>query len=880
MDKKKPKQVIITHLNADFDALSSMLAAKKLYPDAKLIFPGSQERGIKNFFLSSASYLFDFLRPKDIDLSEIKRVIIVDTRQKSRIGKFSEIVEKGDVEVHIYDHHPPSEDDIKGDLEVIKRVGANTTIMVQILRERGIHVTPDEATIMCLGIHEDTGSFTFSSTTPEDYEAACWLARHGADHNLISNLLTRELTADHISLLNELIESAKRYVIDGKKIVVSKVIRDEYIGDFAVLVQRFMEMDNIDVVFALAQMEDRILIVARSRIDQIDVSEIIKEFGGGGHPFAASATVKGIPLNQLENLLIESIRKHIGSKTKRAKDIMSSPVISISPDETLEKAEELMNRFSINVLLVMKEGRLLGYITRQVVDRARYFHLEKRKVAEYMTNEYPSVHPDASIKEVQDIIIKDRARILPVIKDGRVVGVITRTDILNLFLEDPYRKDLFEERKYAFTKDLKKLLKEMLPERIYSLLEEFGKTAESLGYNAYVVGGFVRDLILRRRNLDIDIVIEGDGIRFAREFAKRFDVKINVHKRFRTAYIIFPDGFKVDVATARMEYYESPGALPVVKRSSLKLDLYRRDFTINTLAIKLNSSEFGKLIDYFNGMRDIKDGIIRVLHNLSFIEDPSRILRAIRFEQRFGFRIGKLTLSLIKNAIKINCFDSIAGKRLFHELKLILMEDDPLKAIDRMNELNVLSSISPLLRWSSEHRRIFEDIRKTIAWYNLLFLEEKIEGWVIYWHGLISHLKEEEIRKIYERFEIDDKKLIRTAEQRRHIEDASRKIITDELSNYQIYKLLSPYDIEMLLYVMAVFQNEKLRRAISNYFTKLKDVRPQLRGKDLIRMGLKPGPIFGKILEELLEARMNEVVKSREDEIKFVEERYLRGKKV
>ncbi len=875
MEKKRPEQVIITHINADFDALSSMLAAKKLYPDAELVFPGSQEKGIRNFLLHSASYVFNFLRLKEIELENIKKLIIVDTRQKSRIGKFSELVEDPHIEVHIYDHHPDSDDDIRGDLEVIKRVGANTTIMVQILRERGIKITPDEATIMCLGIHEDTGSFTFSSTTPEDYEAAAWLASQGADHNLISSMLTRELTAEQISLLNELIQSAKSYRIDGVDVVICKVIREEYIGDFAVLVHRFMDMENINIIFALAQMEDRIYIVARSRTDTVNTAEVLKRFGGGGHPFASSATVRDVPISQLEDMLLEALREHIQAKGKKAKDIMSSPVITISSDESLVKAEELMNKFSINVLLVMEKGRLIGYITRQTVDKARFFHLEHMKVKEYTTVEFPVVDPDTPIKQVQEIIIKDRVRVLPVLKDEKVLGVITRTDILNLLVEESSGFSLVKEKEYVFQKDMRRLLKERLPERFFNLLQEFGHIADLMGYNAYLVGGFVRDLILRRENLDIDIVIEGDGVRFAKEFSQHFDVKVNVHKRFRTAYIIFPDGFKIDVATARMEYYESPGAVPVVKSSSLKLDLYRRDFTINTLAIKLNKDEFGMLIDYFNGMRDIKDKMIRVLHNLSFVEDPSRVLRAIRFEQRFGFRIGKLTLSLIKNAIKINCFDFINGKRLFHELKLILMEEDPLTSLERMNELKVLQALSPLFRWTKEHKRVFKEIKKAISWYNLLFLEEKLSAWKIYWHGLTFHLDLSKLKELHSRFEMNEKEHEKMIFQREKVDLLITKL-KKRPTNYEIYKLLSQYDSETLLYVMAKAKDEGIKKSISNYFTKLKHIKPYIRGEDLIKMGFKPGPIFGKILESVLEAKLNGLVKSREDEIEFVKERFWR----
>lgn len=733
-------------------------------------------------------------------------------------------------------------------------------------------MTADEATIMCLGIHEDTGSFTFSSTTAEDYEAAAWLATQGADHNIISNMLSREFTVEQISLLNELIQSAKRYKIDGVDVVISRIIREQYIGDFAVLVHRFMDMDNINVLFALAQMEDRIYLVARSRTELVDAAEVVKKFGGGGHPFAASATIKDMTINQAEDLLLNALKEHISSGRRRAKDIMSSPVISVSPDQTIRKAEELMNKFSINVLLVMKKNRLLGYITRQVVDRARFFHLEDMKIEEYMSIEYSVIDPEASVQEVQDIIIRNRARVLPVVKNGKVIGVITRTDILSLFMQEP--QHLVEEREYAFKKDLSHLLRERLPRHIVDLLKKFGEIADLLGYNAYLVGGFVRDLILRCENLDIDIVVEGDGVKFSKEFSKRFKAKVNVHKRFKTAYVIFPDGFKVDVATARMEYYESPGALPVVKRSSLKLDLYRRDFTMNTLAIKLNKAEFGVLTDYFNGMRDIKDKVIRVLQNLSFVEDPSRILRAIRFEQRFGFRIGKLSLSLIKSAIKINCFDLINGRRLFHELKLILMEEDPLKAMQRMEELGILRALSPMFRWTKEHARIFEDINNTIAWYNLLFLEEPIASWKIYWHGLTHHLDMDKLRSLYNRFEMDEKEHIRMLSQREALEGLIKRLITGRPSNYEIYQLLSSYDNETMLYIMAKVKSEKLRRMISNYFTKLKYIKPQLRGKDLINMGFKPGPIFGDILEAALEARLNGLVRSKEDEIEFVKERF------
>lgn len=215
-------EVITTHINADFDSLASMLAAKKLYPDAVLVFPGSQERSLRDFFIHSALYAFEVERIKNIDLQEVKRLILVDTRQISRIGKFSEVLFKPGLDIHIYDHHPPSSEDLHGSLEVISEVGATATLLLDILHEKGIEITPDEATVMMLGIYEDTGNLTFPSTREEDFKAAGYLVRKGANLNVLSNLITKELTAEQVFLLNDLIQSATRYSFHGIDVVIAQ----------------------------------------------------------------------------------------------------------------------------------------------------------------------------------------------------------------------------------------------------------------------------------------------------------------------------------------------------------------------------------------------------------------------------------------------------------------------------------------------------------------------------------------------------------------------------------------------------------------------------------------------------------------------------------
>jgi tRNA nucleotidyltransferase (CCA-adding enzyme) len=873
------KEVITTHINADFDALASMIAAKKLYPEATLVFSGSQERNLRNFFLHSTSYIFNFTKIRQIDFGRIERLILVDTRQRTRIGKFAQLLDREDVEIHIYDHHPESEDDIRGDKEVIQEVGSTTSILAGILKERGVSISADEATIMCLGIHEDTGSFTFPSTKPEDFLAAAWLTQLGANHNLIADMLTRELTAEQVWLLNDLTKSATTRVINGIEVVISKVMSEDYIGDFAVLVHKFMEMENLNVIFALAQMEDKIYLVARSRVEDVNVAEIALAFGGGGHPQAASATIKNKTLIQVERSLQALLRNRVNPQQK-AQDMMSSPAIHIRPHETIKEATTLMTKYNINVLVVIgHRDRLQGYITRQIVEKAAYFGLGPIKVKEYMNIEFSTVSPEASLTEVQDLIIKNKLRILPVVEDDRVVGVITRTDLMNILVGGPVIPDFFYDSKHASHFEKKKnmaaMLKERLPRRIIRLFKEFGNVADMLGYNAYLVGGFVRDLFLKQENLDVDVVIEGEGIKFAHEFAEHYEVRVRSHRKFGTAVLIFPDGFKVDVATARMEYYESPAAPPTVEMSSLRMDLFRRDFTMNTLAIKLNKREYGSLMDYFGGQKDLKEKVIRVLHNLSFVEDPTRVLRAIRFEQRFGFRIDKLTLALMKNAVKIDCFKALSGRRLFLELKLLLKEQEPLQAIRRMNEFHLLQVISREIEFTKGLKTLLQQIEGVLSWYNLLYLEDLYEPWKVYWHGLTSALDTKALRRLAERMQMMDQESRRMIWEREELGGLLEKLYrlrTDD--KYGLYTLLSHYDTEILLYMMAKVNNEKIKRMISNYFTKLKSTKVMLSGKDLKGMGVKPGPIYKEIFDSLLKARLNNSVRTKDEEAGFVKEMF------
>lgn len=872
-------KVITSHNNADFDSLSSMVAAKKLYPDALLVFPGSQEKTLREFLIHSTLYLFDIAKIKKIDYGTIDTLILVDTRQKTRIGDFSKIIDSKKVKIHIYDHHPNSRDDVKGDLELIKSTGATVTLLISILREKGIDISPEEATIMMLGIYEETGSFQYPSTTTQDFEAASFLLSKGANINLVSDMLVKELTPEQVFLLHDIINNASVYNINGIDIIITEGSTENYVGDLAVIVHKFRDMENINVIFALFRMEDRVYIIGRSRIPEVDVGHILSLLGGGGHKEAASSTVKDLTIIEAKEKLIEHLKYNV-KPLWRARDIMFFPVKSVDAECSIHEAKGLMLKYNINALTAISNGKVVGIITRQIVEKAAFHKLENIPVREYMFTEFKTVKQEDSIEKVKEIIIGSNQRFLPVTKEGELIGAITRTDLLRI-LEDDISKTVFGKLEfhemYQKRKNVKKLMEERLDKKTLKRLTEIGNLADTMGYHAYLVGGFVRDLLLRNENYDVDIVIEGDGITFAEEMVNAFSVKIRPHTEFATAKVIYQDGFKMDIATARLEYYKAPAALPVVEHSSLKLDLHRRDFTINTLAISLNKNTFGQLIDFFGAQRDIKEKTIRVLHSLSFVEDPTRVFRAIRFENRFGFQIGKHTLNLIKNAIKMNFLSKIKGKRIWTELSLIMLEDEPEKILKRLQELDLLKFISPYLIFNKDKEKLFNQMHAVFKWYELLYRGKPCDRLPYYILGLIDHMKHEEAVEFCKKTEMTETLKKRTIENIEKIRDTLVKLGTGivGMKKSEIYKLFEPLSQEGKLFIMAKTKSEEIKKALSNYITYIDTFKTILTGEDLKKLGIKEGPLYKEILDKLKEAKIDMNLKTKEEETNFIKNHLL-----
>jgi tRNA nucleotidyltransferase (CCA-adding enzyme) len=415
------------------------------------------------------------------------------------------------------------------------------------------------------------------------------------------------------------------------------------------------------------------------------------------------------------------------------------------------------------------------------------------------------------------------------------------------------------------------LIKKVFPKRVQNILNKIGEIGDRLKFPVFMVGGVARDLFLGIENYDIDIVVEGDGIIFARELSRDLKGRTKSHEKFRTAVVILANGFKIDVATARREFYEYPAAFPKVELSSIKKDLYRRDFTINAMAIQLNQKYFGKLIDFFGGQKDLRIGIIRVLYNLSFVEDPARIIRAIRFEQRYNFKMDSATEDFLKKAIDDKLISRLRKKRIAEELILILKEENPLKSLKRMEELGALKYILPDVELNEETVERFNKVKDNYNFWKGNISDGKIELWMIYFCCLIRNLKKSQIQRIYKKIILKQKSLEKINYCYSNLDQIIKMISQkNKISPSFIYLKLKVLPNEVLFLAMAESNTDVARERIHDYFEKYKKESLYISGKELKELKVKPGPIYSQILNKLFCAQLDGEVKNKRDEIRFV----------
>jgi tRNA nucleotidyltransferase (CCA-adding enzyme) len=867
-------EVIIPHTNTDLDALGAAIGAQVLYPHAVILLPGPTSAPASEF-ISLHRYNLRFRHGKEIDPGAVTRAIVVDTADPARLGTLGQIL--GQVDVHLYDHHPPEPDDLQGSLEVREIVGATCTLVTELIEESGAPVSPLQATALLLGIYADTGSLTLMGTTERDARAAAFLLGKGANLRAISRFMDTALSPAQQALLHQLQSRARWVTVRGARIRLLEAETPEYVGGLALVVEVLQDILPAHALFAVVKMADRVHLVGRSEVPWVNAARAMAHFGGGGHPAAASAVAKGATVHEAAARLEQALTDVV-ERPMLARDVMSAPVKAITANKPAGEAERLMLRYGHSGLPVVDEaGRLEGVVSRRDVENARRHGLVHAQVKGIMTRRVLTVTPEMPLDEVQDLMVARDIGRVPVVEDGNLVGIISRSDLLGQLYGGPAPR--WHRTLYAGSGTLpaapgthgstEKLLRTAFSHAspaVQSLLRVAGHVAELTGVAVYAVGGFVRDLLLSRPNLDIDLVVEGDGIAYARAFAAELGAGLKEVPRFGTAHVYLEAGtpdlpHRVDVVTARREFYEHAAALPVVEHADLREDLYRRDFSINAMAVRLGSRGPGELFDFFGGLQDLESETIRILHTLSFVEDPTRILRAVRFARRYGFRLEPESWACARTAVDEGFLNRVTIERLRHELVLILQEPHSGGALADLHALGALERLLPGVALTDELLERLD--RANLLEGEVPEIAVAAALWVVKLMLLLHGLPLPEGYLLATRLKL----------KREHAQPllhalACWRMALDVATApgatlAEVVRTLSDWTPDGLLLLYLLGGGEMVTR----YWQEWRHVRLAITGSDLIAAGVPEGPRIRRALARVLGARLDGAAPDRETQL-------------
>jgi tRNA nucleotidyltransferase (CCA-adding enzyme) len=843
----RAEQVIATHGNTDFDAFGAMLAARLLYPDA-VVAVATLNRNVRDFYRLHAEELGAACEVSRLELDAIRRLIVVEVASASRLGELESVALDPAVEKVLFDHHGEDgvPDWVPADAAVLSTDGALTTTLVGIVAERELSPTQLEATAFALGIHEDTGSLTYATTTQRDVDALSWCLRHGARQDLVSEYLHTPLAGAERELLNRLMEQLEPVSSGGEEVLFAALSWPEYVDGVSNLAHKIVDLTDARALALLVEMDERVFVVVRSRTPTIDAATVAAAFGGGGHAQAASA-ISRLELDAAQERLLDELRQ-AGSGGRLARDVMSTPARSVEPDSSVREAMMLCQRHGQSGVFVVDGGRLVGGVSREDLDKAIGHGLSHAPVRGVMSSDVVTAHEDTTLQELRGLVAAAEDGRVGVLSDGALVGVVSRADLLRE-LEGPSSRPRAPEASIA--EELSSSA------RLQEIVDAVGSLGE-LSEGVYLVGGSVRDILLGEESFDVDIAVEGDAIAFAYALSKVLGGRATPHEKFGTAIVSYGDGERIDVVTTRTEFYDAPGALPTVERAGLREDLFRRDFTINAMAASLVAGDLGRLVDPFGGRVDLEAGVVRVLHNLSFIDDPTRIFRGIRYESRYGFRFDEHSARLVRACIEMGLVGDLSSSRLRDELVALLEDSAAGDGIRRLGELGADRAIHQHLRGDDEAAGRFA---RAVALRGELGVE--IPGWRIGLAVLARELSSDEAYDWLARLKIrrrDADRIVGAVTVAPRIVERMR---TESLDPAEVVALADPFAPDAPIMALAIEDRVELR----DYFARLRDVRLEIGGQDLIAMGLSESPLIGDILGEIRKRKLNGELDGREAEL-------------
>ncbi len=427
-------QIVTTHMNTDFDALASVIAATILYPGSTPVLPRNLNPNVKAF-LSIHKDLLQVSTVGDINLEEVVQMVVVDVNNWERLDRMASLKSKDDLEIYLWDHHT-SEGNITANFKCQEPVGATVTLLTRQLKKEDKLLTPIQATLLLTGIYEDTGNLTFPSTTAEDAYAAAYLLERKADLKIINTFLRPAYGEKQKQILFKMLQTARRNKISGHSISINKIDIEGYVDSLAVVVRMYMEIVNVDVVFGLFSdsERDRCMVIGRSTVDGFDVGSIMRSMGGGGHPNAGAALLKSVNPAAVEDWINELILGNQQSSVQIS-DLMSFPVITVSGDTPMKKVAEILKKKGCTGVPVVNDNKPVGMISRRDFRRIKKESQLKAPVKAFMTTKILTIEPGNSPMQAARLMVKNDIGRLPVVEDNRIIGIITRSDTMLYFYD-------------------------------------------------------------------------------------------------------------------------------------------------------------------------------------------------------------------------------------------------------------------------------------------------------------------------------------------------------------------------------------------------------------------------------------------------------------
>ncbi len=862
------KTIILGHAGADFDCVASMAGLSRLYAGATAVLPASLEPNVDEFLrLYEGRFRFAHLSPAALSNEEIGTVILADTIVGSRLGDYATLLERKDIRLIAYDHHEFNSASLTHiDEGHIQKCGATASLVTAALREQFVPVNPDEATLLALGIYEDTGSLLFPETTAFDVEQAAYLLKAGASLSMVARFVTTYLIPKQQAALENALSSIDVQTVAGAQIAFATIQAARNVGNLSVIIHRLSQIVRADAIFLIYQTPQMLYVLGRS--DRfLNVVELLAPLGGAGRVHAAACILRdGTSAETARKRIMEAIATRRTQRQQVVSEIMTPDPISIPDDRAAAEALQMMVNLGFSVLPVQHDGTTVGIVAKKTLEKTSLARLQQKPVRYFLNARLPVVSPAATAEELIQAFGSYGIGLLLVMENGHLIGVISRSDVLRYMNRSNQPQSIVGTTvpQKISPSDLDRLGGAGTAETLLRI----GRIGEAAGNPSYLVGGSVRDVLLNRPPKDFDIVTEKDVSGVAAAVARAFSTEVISYGRFMTHKVHIAD-HEYDFASARLEYYDFPGSLPTVTPAPLMKDLLRRDFTINALAMSLTDNDFGTVIDATGGLPDLASRIVRMTYPDSFIEDPARILRAVATQAKLGFTLEDGTEAKAHEALELGLLNVRRNKRAQDEFKEMLSGGYAVACTTKLSSLGCALLGLPLIRPRASKLALFAEFDRG---YQKHRETPDASSWIAPLLIWLGNVPADELTGILKDFGLSDRLAIacnswrrREGMVRRLLKQTPRKVsrIAEKL-----HGLPSP--------VVAILQARLSASGNSEGSQYLQEVLMHMQepallsGRDLAGLGIREGPRIGRLLDEVRRLQLDGILRSREEAVAYL----------